>query len=251
MHPPHSHSGADDATSKEPSPPHARPARRARQHNARTTTPAGAAELAPRLARPTLDTPTAAEAAAALLVLTESDELRVAQAAQMDAAGGSVGAQLSAGPTAAVPACTAAGAEPDAAARGPPATPAERELPTTAGKAASDQPLTARSLAVALESVEGADGGHVPRPAGAAAAPAASADDAVGLYQLLIQASAAPGGGAAGLTAGLVGRFLAAHTMQAQAERQARLVALMVQQGQVAAAVGLMQGVVKLAGLEG
>ncbi|KAL4431100.1 hypothetical protein ABPG75_006356 [Micractinium tetrahymenae] len=234
--------GIDDVTSKEPSPHHARPARRPRQQHARHATPAGAAALAPHLARPALDTPTAAEAAAALLVLTESDELRVAQAARMDAA--AVAAPQ--------PAAGAAGdkAEPALQARVPPVTPAEREPPTTAGKAGSGKPPAARSLGTALGQPQGGGGGSPAPEAGPGAAAAALAgDDAVGLYQLLIDASGAPEGAAAGLTAELVGRFLAAHTMQAQAEQQARLVALMVRQGQVTAAVSLMQGVVKLAGL--
>lgn len=141
----------------------------------------------------------------------------------------------------AAPAGAARAAQPSVPARGPPVTPAEREPPPTAAKAASDKPSAARFLAAALDQGQGA---------GAGAASNAAADDAVGLYQLLIEASATSEGAGAGLTAELVGRFLAAHTMQAQAERQARLVALMVRQGQVTAAVSLMQGVVKLAGLE-
>lgn len=162
----------------------------------------------------------------------------------MDAAVGPAGAQQPGHVVAELVAPAAAargGAQLGMAAHVPPLTPAEREEPATAGKAMGNKPSAARSLAVTLEQEQGA-GGDVTLPP--------STDDAVGLYQLLIGASRDQGGADGGLTAELVGRFLAAHTMQAQAGRQARLVALMLQQGQVAAAVGLMQGVVKLAGLE-
>ncbi|PSC76639.1 hypothetical protein C2E20_0293 [Micractinium conductrix] len=258
--------GADDATSKDPPLQGRLSARRLQQLRQGVR---GGATPPSTSGRPPYDTPTAAEAAAALLVLTESDEARLAAAVQLEVPAPQAALPLQTAATMLPMAAAAAAAaaaelkgealseEPAVGPRGPPVTPnKEAAAGCSAGEA---KPSAARPLHLQLAAAGIGAGGAGP----SGASGASTAVDSMRLYSTLIAASAEPEAAAAGLTAALVGCYLAAHTMPGGAaggdgaaaasavrqEQQAQLVGLMLGQRQYSAAVGLMQGVIKLAGL--
>lgn len=196
-------------------------------------------------------TPTAAEAAAALLVLTESDELRMEAVMQLDR----------------LDSC-ATGAARAAAAFGQSA----RHIPAAPQQEAAAGPGNGPAAAAAAPAPAGMHQLTADCPAEPAAsllqqhpAPAAAVVDSMQLYPLLIGAAATPEATAAGLSHELVGRYLAALTtatqrqaaasaevtaaIRAQGVQQAHLVASMTADRQFLAAVALMRSVVQLAGL--
>lgn len=239
---------------------------------------------------PPAGTPTAAEAAAALLVLTESDEMRMEAASEMDR---QTAAAIAVAAGAAQAAAAAQQQQQHGAQQGSEQPSVQGRLPAAdcggAVAAAAGELVRLNSmpkrfhLATSLDMVMQLlhkNSGHAGMLAAYVAPPsippappvlAPATSDSLQLYQQLIAASATPEASAAGLTAELVGRYLAALTMpppqaqgaggspsacgdaaaaaRAQQEQQARLVGAMATERQYTAAVALMRSVVQLAGL--